>query len=65
MSFNIDLEQKYPIDSRWHIGHDGFVGTVRGYYIRRDGKRGVVLQQDETNIVHVYGERWLTMRCTP
>lgn len=44
---------------RYRIEHDGFVGTKIGEYRRRDGKRGVVLQQDGTNIVHVYGEKWL------
>lgn len=41
------------------IEHDGFVGTVIGYYETREGKRGVVLQQVGTRVVHVYGERWL------
>lgn len=44
---------------RYRIAHDGFVGTVIGHYERLDGKRGVVLQQDGTNVVHVYGEKWL------
>lgn len=46
-------------DERYRIEHDGFVGTKIGEYQRLDGKRGVVLQQDGTNIVHVYGEKWL------
>lgn len=41
------------------IEHDGFVGTVIGHYETREGKRGVVLQQVGTKVVHVYGERWL------
>lgn len=41
------------------IDHDGFVGTPIGHYTRRDGKRGVVLQQVGTNVVHVYGEKWI------
>ncbi len=53
------MKQEWPVGSRFHIEHDGFVGTVIGYYVRADGKRGVVGQQDGTNIVHVYGERWL------
>jgi hypothetical protein len=44
---------------RFLIDHDGFVGTVIGEYQRLDGKRGVVLQQDGTTVVHVYGEKWL------
>lgn len=47
------------LGARFTIDHDGFVGTVIGYYRRDDGKRGVVLQQDGTKVVHVYGEKWL------
>jgi len=45
---------------RVSIAHDGFVGDIIGHYRRRDGKAGVVVQQDGTNVVHVYGEKWLT-----
>lgn len=45
--------------TRYFIEHDGFVGTVIGRYKRLDGKAGVVMQQDGTNIVHVYGSKWL------
>ncbi len=41
------------------IEHDGFEGTVIGTYTTREGKRGVVLQQIGTKVVHVYGEKWL------
>ena len=41
------------------IEHDGFTGEVIGYYTTREGKRGVVLQQVGTRVVHVYGEKWL------
>ena len=41
------------------IEHDGFVGTVIGHYTRLDGVKGVVLQQDGTKVVHVYGEKWI------
>lgn len=41
------------------IEHDGFVGSMQGSYITREGKRGVVLQQIGTRVVHVYGEKWL------
>lgn len=40
------------------IEHDGFEGTVIGSYVTREGKRGVVLQQVGTKVVHVYGEKW-------
>lgn len=49
----------HPRGTRYSIEHDGFTGTVIGHYERLDGKRGVVLQQDGTNVVHVYGEKWL------
>lgn len=41
------------------IEHDGFVGEVIGHYVTREGKKGVVLQQIGTKVVHVYGEKWL------
>lgn len=41
------------------IAHDGFVGDIIGRYQTREGKRGVVLQQVGTRVVHVYGEKWL------
>lgn len=49
----------YRLGARYRIEHDGFEGTVIGHYERLDGKRGVVLQQDGTKVVHVYGEKWL------
>lgn len=41
------------------IEHDGFSGDIIGHYTTREGKRGVVVQQDGTRVVHVYGEKWL------
>lgn len=41
------------------IDHDGFTGDIIGHYTTREGKRGVVVQQDGTRVVHVYGEKWL------
>lgn len=49
----------YRLGEHHTIEHDGFAGTVIGHYTRLDGKRGVVMQQDGTNVVHVYGEKWL------
>jgi hypothetical protein len=49
----------------WHlytlyrIEHDGFEGMVIGSYRTREGKKGVVLQQVGTRVVHVYGTQWL------
>lgn len=42
------------------IDHDGFEGNIIGNYTTREGKRGVVIQQLGTRVVHVYGEKWLT-----
>jgi hypothetical protein len=49
------------MDSRpiFRIDHDGFIGHVVGLYTTLEGKRGVVLQQLGTRVVHVYGEKWL------
>lgn len=41
------------------IAHDGFSGDIIGHYVTREGKHGVVVQQDGTRVVHVYGEKWL------
>ena len=35
------------------IAHDGFAGDIIGHYVTREGKRGVVVQQDGTRVVHV------------
>lgn len=48
-----------PTPRTYRIEHDGFVGTRIGDYVTREGKRGVVLQQVGTRVVHVYGERWI------
>lgn len=50
-----------PLGTHVMIAHDGFAGTVQGYYETREGKRGVVLQQHGTRVVHVYGEKWLSL----
>lgn len=41
------------------IAHDGFAGDIIGSYTTREGKRGVVVQQDGTRVVHVYGVKWI------
>lgn len=48
------------IGDLYAIEHDGFVGTVIGFYQRSDGYKGVVMQQAGTKIVHVYGLKWLS-----
>lgn len=44
---------------RFRIEFDGFVGTVIGSYTTFEGKDGVVMQQDGTSVVHVYGVKHL------
>jgi len=46
-------EETYTID------HDGFTGNIIGSYVTREGKKGVVLQQIGTKVVHVYGDKWI------
>lgn len=46
----------------FEIEHDGFVGEVIGRYVTHEGKRGAVLQQVGSRVVHVYGEKWLKPR---
>jgi hypothetical protein len=41
------------------IEHDGFAGTIIGGYVTREGKRGYVVQQGGTRVVHVYGAKWV------
>lgn len=57
-------EDREALSSGWRSGHvtiahDGFAGDIIGQYTTREGKRGVVVQQDGTRVVHVYGEKWL------
>jgi len=41
------------------IAYDEFSGDIVGHYVTREGKHGVVVQQDGTRVVHVYGKKWL------
>lgn len=50
---------EFRIGQPFRIEHDGFEGEVRGFYVTREGKPGVVLQQHGTRVVHVYGTKWL------
>ncbi|WP_404927115.1 hypothetical protein [Mesorhizobium sp. ORM16] len=56
-----ELAVKVGLSEVYHIEHDGFEGSVIGSYTTREGKRGVVLQQIGTKVVHVYGEKWLAL----
>ena len=56
---NITPEGLPPLGTEVWIEYDDFTGSVIGYYTKRNGDRGVVLQQDTTKVVHVYGEKRL------
>lgn len=51
--------QASGMDQHFTIEHDGFAGTVIGSYTTKEGKEGVVMQQDGTRVVHVYGKKWI------
>lgn len=53
------MSEEWPVGTHVRIDHDGFAGVVVGHYVTLEGKRGVVIQQHGTRVVHVYGERWL------
>lgn len=54
-----DLSEIYPPNTRLYVKHDGFAGTVRGYYVTKEGKPGLVLQLDNAKVIHVYSTKWL------
>jgi hypothetical protein len=56
----IDTSLRFPIDTKLTVAHDGFSGTVIGYYVTREGKPGLVLQQEGTRVVHVYSTKWFS-----
>lgn len=53
-----DTVLKYPLGTELEVSHDGFIGTVQGYYKTREGKYGVVLQSKGTKVIHVYQTKW-------
>jgi len=48
------------LGQRFSADYDDFTGTVIGSYRTKEGKDGLVLQQDGTRVVHVYGRKRLT-----
>ena len=50
------FEKYWPYGTNAHVAYDGMHGTVVGWYVTREGKPGLVIQQDATGIVHVYRE---------
>lgn len=52
-------DNELKIGQRVLVERDGFLGDIIGFYTTREGKKGVVLQQKDTKIVHVYQKRWI------
>lgn len=52
------MAQDWPLGRELKVGHDGFIGNIIGHYETRERKRGLVLQQLKTRVVHVYGVKW-------
>jgi hypothetical protein len=52
--------QVWAAGERVTVEYDGFTGDVIGHYTTREGKQGVVVQQDGTKVVHVYGRARVT-----
>lgn len=52
------LVKEWPMGTALSVEHDGFSGTVQGYYMTREGKPGLVLQLDNARVIHVYGTKW-------
>lgn len=44
-------------DKLYKVEYDGMIGTIVGHYTTREGRKGVVLQQQGTKIIHVYNEQ--------
>lgn len=55
----MQLAEQYPYGTKLYNGYDEFVGSVVGWYVTREGKPGLDLQQEGTRVVHVYGTRRL------
>lgn len=53
------LPVEYPRGSWWRSIHNGFIGEVIGWYVTREGKRGVVLQMADNRVVHVYNTKFM------
>lgn len=40
-------------DKLYKVEYDGMIGTIVGTYTTREGREGVVIQQQGTRIIHV------------
>lgn len=61
MKLESDSSTVASSSSVFRIEDDGFEGTVIGTYTTREGKRGLVLQQIGTKVIHTYGLKCLLM----
>lgn len=52
------IANRFPVGTDLNVAHDGFSGTVQGYYRTREGRPGLVLQMHGNKVVHVYSEKW-------
>jgi hypothetical protein len=50
------LASEWPWGTHATVDRDVFNGTVVGWYRTREGHPGLVLQQNDSRIVHVYRE---------
>jgi len=54
----MELAEQFPLGKYYKVDHDGFEGFVIGYYVTREGWAGLVLQMNNTKVVHVYSTKW-------
>ena len=55
------LAEQWPMGTWVYHERDGYAGTVQGYYITREGRPGLVIQQSATKVVHVYHLQWVRL----
>lgn len=54
----VKMSLDFPRGTKLTVDHDGFCGTVVGYYVTREGKPGLVIQDERNRVVHVYSTKW-------
>jgi hypothetical protein len=54
----LTFADQFPRWTELTVAHDGFEGQVIGYYVTREHKPGLVLQQNGNRVVHVYSTKW-------
>lgn len=61
-SLNLYTLQSDLNNKEYTVEYDGMIGNIIGHYTTREGRKGVVLQQVGTKIVHVYNEQRIVER---